>query len=301
MAISAATATMIAGLAAAGATGTAAGVNAIAAGKLNRRSVRYNKWALQQQNKFNAEQAQISRDWQREYYEQYQSPEAQVRQYQQAGLNPALMYEGAPTLGTPPSGATASSGAALPLDQQNPAESLMNLGDMILDMQRMRNEAKNLEYDNLVKDKQAAALVQEALLTGETINITKKQGKRLEAEIGEILSRVEINKKTKERIEQEIISIGLKNKLDGYQVSINNMYQSLTEKLGLSIPITNEIISSFVSATGNVVSGGLQALGNGLGSLFGLFKLFKGNKGKNIPFDASGNISGGSYSGNISF
>ena len=52
---------------------------------------------------FSAEQAQINRDfqsaesqkarqWQEDFYTQYQSPQAQVRQYQDAGLNPALMY-----------------------------------------------------------------------------------------------------------------------------------------------------------------------------------------------------------------
>ena len=49
---------------------------------------------------FSAQQAQINRDfqsaeaqkarqWQEDFYTQYQSPQAQVRQYQDAGLNPA--------------------------------------------------------------------------------------------------------------------------------------------------------------------------------------------------------------------
>ena len=52
---------------------------------------------------FNADQAQINRDfqsaeaqkarqWQEYFFTKYQSPQAQVRQYQDAGLNPALMY-----------------------------------------------------------------------------------------------------------------------------------------------------------------------------------------------------------------
>ena len=52
---------------------------------------------------FNAEQAQINREfqsaeaqkarqWQQDFFTKYQSPQAQVRQFQEAGLNPALMY-----------------------------------------------------------------------------------------------------------------------------------------------------------------------------------------------------------------
>lgn len=67
---------------------------------------------------FSAQQAQINRDfqsaeaqkarqWQEDFYTQYQSPQAQVRQYQDAGLNPALMYgRGA----TPAAASSASNG-----------------------------------------------------------------------------------------------------------------------------------------------------------------------------------------------
>lgn len=70
---------------------------------------------------YNAEQAQINRDfqsaeaqkarqWQEDFYTQYQSPQAQVRQYQAAGLNPALMYGRGAT--PAPSASAASNGPA---------------------------------------------------------------------------------------------------------------------------------------------------------------------------------------------
>lgn len=37
-------------------------------------------------------QNQINKNWQEKMYNQYQSPQAMVRQYKEAGLNPALMY-----------------------------------------------------------------------------------------------------------------------------------------------------------------------------------------------------------------
>lgn len=41
---------------------------------------------------FQSAEAQKAREFQEDIYTRYQSPQAQVRQYQEAGLNPALMY-----------------------------------------------------------------------------------------------------------------------------------------------------------------------------------------------------------------
>ena len=48
----------------AGAGLVGSGASAIASGKMNRRAVKYNKWALDKQQNFQAEQAQLGRDWQ---------------------------------------------------------------------------------------------------------------------------------------------------------------------------------------------------------------------------------------------
>lgn len=72
---------------------------------------------------FNASEAQKNRDFQaaeaeaafereREFYEQYQSIGAQVRQYREAGLNPALMAGGASPGASTPSSASAAGSAA---------------------------------------------------------------------------------------------------------------------------------------------------------------------------------------------
>ena len=50
----------------AGVSAGAAGMNAVSSGKMNKRAVKYNKWALQQQMDFNAQQAQLGRDWQQQ-------------------------------------------------------------------------------------------------------------------------------------------------------------------------------------------------------------------------------------------
>ena len=78
---------------------------------------------------FQSAEAQIARQWQEDFYTQYQSPQAQVRQYQDAGLNPALMYgrgatpaASASTASNGPMGDTAA-GVVTPADPS----SLLNL------------------------------------------------------------------------------------------------------------------------------------------------------------------------------
>ena len=51
--------------------------------------------AEQEANQFTAAQAEQARQFQEDMYVKYQSPQAMMRQYADAGLNPALMYGGA--------------------------------------------------------------------------------------------------------------------------------------------------------------------------------------------------------------
>lgn len=57
-----------------------------------------------------------------DFYERYESPQAMMRQYQEAGLNPALMYSGAPSISA--SGGVGTGSAAAP---QLSSESLAGL------------------------------------------------------------------------------------------------------------------------------------------------------------------------------
>lgn len=52
----------------------------------------YNSSEASINREFQSAEAQTARQFQEDMYTKYQSPQAQVRQYQEAGLNPALMY-----------------------------------------------------------------------------------------------------------------------------------------------------------------------------------------------------------------
>lgn len=88
-------------------------VSGVASGKMNRKSMRYNKWALREQQKFQAEQTQLGRDWSEEMMakanewnleqwnrqNEYNLPENQKARLLAAGINPSLAMQGASSVG----------------------------------------------------------------------------------------------------------------------------------------------------------------------------------------------------------
>ena len=84
---------------------------------------------------YNHDEAQIDRDWNERMYNLYQSPEAQMRQYLDAGLNPALMYDGGVDINGPSGGSAASaSGAVGGENPQSGFERVMGVMSQFLNM-----------------------------------------------------------------------------------------------------------------------------------------------------------------------
>lgn len=102
--------------------------------------------ASQQQNAFNAAEAEKARDWQENFYNKYSSIEAQLRQYDAAGVNPAAVF-GSLSPASTPSGAQASSGnaGAARVDALNGMIQAIGLQQMI----------KNNEVDRALKTAEA--------------------------------------------------------------------------------------------------------------------------------------------------
>lgn len=118
-------------------------VSGIASGKMNRKSIKYNKWALQEQQNFQSNQAQLGRDWSEEMMSkanqwnldqwnrenEYNLPENQKARLLAAGINPALAMQGAsgvgqagssPSSASAPSPASPSGASAPSLNLQRP-------------------------------------------------------------------------------------------------------------------------------------------------------------------------------------
>lgn len=118
-------------------------VSGVASGKMNKKSIKYNKWALQEQQKFQSEQSQLGRDWSEEMMSkanqwnldqwnrenEYNLPENQKARLLAAGINPALAMQGAsgvgqaassPSSASAPSPASPSGASAPSLNLQRP-------------------------------------------------------------------------------------------------------------------------------------------------------------------------------------
>lgn len=84
---------------------------------------------------YNHDEAQLDRQFQEDMYNKYQSPEAQMRQYQAAGLNPALMYQGGVDINGPSGGSAASvSGASGGDTPTNSFEQVMGVMSQFINM-----------------------------------------------------------------------------------------------------------------------------------------------------------------------
>lgn len=191
--------------AASGATGLIPSLMALFGGKNYRQSLlaRYTGSQLtgaeREANRFSANQAQLEREWQEKMYNQYESPAAMMRQYAEAGLNPALMYGGA---GSPsPSFSGASPGSVSPT-------SGFDLVRDILDIAATKAQVKNLEADT--EGKSIENQYKETLLSAEVAtkwaqaeNLVLQSEKsvaekdKITAEIAEVVERTGLAKAEK--------------------------------------------------------------------------------------------------------
>lgn len=147
MGISAGLATLIAGIAAAGAsTG-----QAIGAGKMNKRAQEYSETENRRNRQFQAEQAQLGRDFQEEMYNKYYSPSAQMQQFKDAGINP-ITAVGQITGQGGMSSPSPAGGSSLQPNFVNPMDSLGGIVDSIMGISRLKAEIRNLNADSLQKE-----------------------------------------------------------------------------------------------------------------------------------------------------
>lgn len=275
----------IAAIVGAGASAIAGGAGAISAGKMNKRAERYGKEQNELNRKFQAEQAELARNWQEDMYNQYYSPSAMMSQFQKAGINPVLaagQIDGKGGMSAP----SLSGGSSIGMgQQQNPWSSVQTGLTGALDSLRLRNESSKLEYENEVMKQQAEELRTKALLNGENIGLTKKQGEYLlkqgnliDKQIDKIAKDMDLSDAQIDVLKEQVISLQYDNQIKGYQVSINTAYKELSEKLGTPIPLTEQLVGDIAKAAAQFAGEALGGIFNGL--LGKAAKLFTSGKGK---------------------
>lgn len=111
---------------------------------------------------FQSAEAQKARQWQEDFYTQYQSPQAQVRQYQDAGLNPALMYgrgatpaASASTASNGPSGDSAT-GVVTPADPSSLLNLVFGMAKLPSEIDLLNAQADDFRASAVGKDIQNA-------------------------------------------------------------------------------------------------------------------------------------------------
>lgn len=187
-------------------------------------------------NEFSSTQADIAFQRQKEFYQEFQSPEAQMRSQmagmQSLGVNPALMYGG-----SMPSGGGSSSPAAPSSVSPTSGESLGSLITAMLNVVKLGAAIKNINADTRLKE--TSALRNESETTGVDIaNWIKKQTAGFEVVSAELK-----NEETRKRMDNIIADSALK----GSQLEVNgkqvDYLASQIELNGSIVAVNNSTIA----------------------------------------------------------
>lgn len=144
------------------------------------RQHRMNKELQEQQHIYNEESAENADKRTRALYTDFLSPEARVKQYKEAGLNPALMYSGGAAAG----GGIGATGAQATTGGANGAGLADTRGMDIAGIMQTQASAENLKADAELKREEAKRLRGENPLGASEINLNewKAEGEKQKAE-----------------------------------------------------------------------------------------------------------------------
>lgn len=205
--------TTTAAIISAAASAAGSGVSALTGAKLNKKNRRFYDEQRQKQNEFNAQQAQVAYERQREllqYMNDYDSPINQMQRYKAAGINPALAVGNISAAGNNASGVAAASGGEAPAysvsnpmsqvssDLSQIASIFANLkvqtaqaDNLNADTDKKSSEKKNIDADTVLKESQKEAIessTKEVIQRIEDIN--PKISKKLGAEFDKLISDI---------------------------------------------------------------------------------------------------------------
>lgn len=195
---------------------------------------------------FNHDEADRERQYNEEMYLKYQSPEAQMRQYQDAGLNPALMYEGGVDINGPSSaGAASASGAVGGDSPTNGFEQVMGIMSQFMSMitgasgignsvMDTVNKTSATRADNALKDAQTLQTKVEtnnSILKGKLQQIELEYKRQFyDLDIKEQEERIENLKKQGKKILSDIDVNNSVIELNGAQIDLTRGLTNKAEK-----------------------------------------------------------------------
>ncbi len=220
---------------------------------------------------FQAQQAQLARDYQTEFYEQYQSPGAMVRQYQDAGLNPALMTggysSGSPVSSSSPSGSMAAGGSA-------PYQSIDSMVNMVAQMAMIKANIENTKADTDLKlasafNQERSGLAQNAAsaLAYQQIRFSKKDMSQIDANI-EFLRQRSISEVQQRNL--RVLEMAF-HKANNKQMNLKNAISDEFERL-TGHKADSQTINAILFSASNVLGGITDIIGSTFNGLTSLIK-----------------------------
>ena len=199
--------------------------------------------------RFQAEQAQLDYDRQVEFYDKYQSIGAQMRQYKEQGLNPMLLAGGVqPSASTPsasvPSGSMPSGS---PARSTSPVSGVMNLSQMfsqILSLAKLKSEIgvnesiahkNNSDAENTQKRTSWIDALSsiDVQKTQQDIRESEERVNNLIASTAKTYSDIDVNNKTIEIGNARISLMGSQETLNETQAILNRLN---AQQLSLMMP-----------------------------------------------------------------
>lgn len=183
--------------------------------QMQERQHNYDVDMFNRESNFNAEQAQISRDWEKEFYDytfqkqsEYESPAAQVARMQAAGLNPALLAQnfttGSASASAGSAGAASASGSntvdAVGAYNASSNRTLGMLNSISSIAQQYANYASNreLQQSQVVKN-----LADAAKTSGVDTDVARETAKNLSASTVNVKADTKLKESQTEQVAQD--------------------------------------------------------------------------------------------------
>ena len=116
-----------------------------------RQTMDWNAAQAAENRSFQSAEAEKARQWQEDYYNQYESPQARIRQYEEAGLNPALLYGSQLGSGSAPSTAVPTGDSASVGMPSSGAGDLLSFIGQMMSMKSLINK-NNADADSASAD-----------------------------------------------------------------------------------------------------------------------------------------------------
>ena len=169
--------------------------SSISASRMNKRAEKFGREQAELNRNFQSQQADINRTWSENYYNQYESPAAMVRQYEQAGINPALMYSGGAQGPTAPTVPSAPSGS-MPSVPSYHVPDWSQLGSIMQDIATValtKAQKDNVEADTRLKEAQTGNVEADTDVKVITVEEKRSNIKKNEKELDYISSQINKN------------------------------------------------------------------------------------------------------------